>query len=241
MLASFKQLFSLALVVTAACSLTAITSVSASFAAALNLVGTCPLRGDSSAIVTAVDERLDIMLADGRMLHLAGVDPPRPTPDRPEGDLQARDWLAGKLRGRTVNFILLAQKPDRWGRIAAVIFDEALDTNHPSLAASLLAAGLARVRPQAEIRPCLKTWLADEATARAAKLGLWGDPYYAILPADEGSAFAEKAATDIIVEGRLADAITSRTGLRLESDPGTAGISRPLFCNAMSGYSSRQV
>jgi endonuclease YncB( thermonuclease family) len=201
----------------------------ASFAAPRKAPGTsgaCPAQGDSRAVVAGVDERLDVALEDGRILHLAGVDPPRPTPEAPELDMQARDRLAAIIRGRTVSFTSLAPKPDRWGRIPAFVFVEVSDAADHSIAAMLLEAGFARVRPQAEIRPCLKIWLAAEAEARRAGLGLWADPYYAILAVGEGSAFAEKAATDIIVEGRLADAVAGRTGVRLEFGPLEAGSGR---------------
>ncbi len=183
-------------------------------------LGACPAQGESSARVTGVDERLDLALADGRIVHLAGLDPPRPTPEAPERDSQARELLAAKIRAQNIDLTPLAQKPDRWGRIPALAFLQGAEEPERSIALILLRAGLARVKPQAEIRPCLKAWLAAEAEARAGRLGLWADPYYAIIAADDSSGFAEKAATDVIVEGRLANVVSSQIGLRLQFGSG---------------------
>jgi hypothetical protein len=50
--------------------------------------------------VAAVDERLDLTLADGTRLKIAGIDPVRPTPDAPERDLRrAKIWPIGFLGG----------------------------------------------------------------------------------------------------------------------------------------------
>ena len=185
-----------------------------------NALGACPAQGESSARVTGVDERLDIALSDGRILRLAGLDPPRPTPEAPERDGEARAKLAAKIRGQEITFTSLAQKPDRWGRIPVLAFWDSPEENERSISVFLLRAGLARVKPQAEIRPCLKAWLAAEAEARAGRLGLWADPYYAIIAADDSSGFAEKAATDVIVEGRLANVVSSPMGLRLKFGSG---------------------
>ena len=183
-------------------------------------LGACPADGESAARVTGVDERLDIALADGRIARLAGLDPPRPTPEAPERDTEARAVLAAKIRGQNIDLTLLSQKPDRWGRIPALAFLARAGESERSIALILLRAGLARVKPQVEIRPCLKAWLAAEAEARAGRLGLWADPYYAVIAADDSSGFAEKAATDVIVEGRLASVVSSQMGLRLQFGTG---------------------
>jgi len=188
-------------------------------AAPRKAAGPCPAHGELHARVAGVDERLDIALEDGRILHLVGIDPVRPTPESPERDIEARDLLAEKIRGFDIDFKPLAQKPDRWGRIPVFGFFAAPEGNERSIGFYLLAAGLARLKPQAEIHSCRDNWLTAEARARSMALGLWADPYYAIIAAGDGSAFAEKAATDVIVEGRLKAAVSGKTGLRLEFGP----------------------
>ena len=164
----------------------------------------CPQAGTSRAAVANIDERLEITLTDGRTLRLAGLEPPRPTPNAPDFDTAARDAL--RLRaGGEIAFVPLAQKPDRWGRIPAFVFFDAPTPGAPPISAAnvLLAGGFARYMPEPEARPCRTALLAAEAAARAAKLGLWRDPFYAIIAATDRDAFAERAATNVIVEGRL--------------------------------------
>jgi endonuclease YncB( thermonuclease family) len=177
-------------------------------------VAVCPQTGADRAEVAGIDERLDIALKDGRIVHLAGIDAPRPTPQSPQRDSEARDALLAELRGHAITLVPVAQKLDRWGRTPAFVF--AAGMSETSVGLFLLRNGLARVNPQAEIHACRKAWLAAEAAARTAALGLWADPYYAVIAADDLAAFAEKAATDVIVEGRLKAAVRGKAGLRLE-------------------------
>jgi Staphylococcal nuclease homologue len=215
--ASCRRVFIRA-VVAAATVAVAFASLSG-FAAPRKDLGLCPGQGASHARIESVDERLDIVLDDGRILHLAGLEPQRPTPETPDGDATARDQLAAKIRGMEISFTALSAKPDRWGRFPAYVFNEAQPVAKRSVGEDLLRAGRARVKPQSEVHSCVKNWLSAEAEARAAKLGLWADPYYAVIAADDAAAFAEKAASDVIVEGRLTQAIAARIGLRLEFGP----------------------
>ena len=59
--------------------------------------------------------------------------------------------------------------------------------------------------PEPEAHPCRADFLAAEAAARARRSGLWQDPYYAVIAATDTRAFVEKAATNVIVEGRVRD------------------------------------
>ncbi len=165
----------------------------------------CPTAGTSRAAIAGIDERLEITLKDGRTLRLAGLEPPRPTPQGPDFDLAARDALAAQS-GSEIAFVPLAQKPDRWGRIPAFAFFDPPTSGASPVSAGqfLLAGGFARFMPAPEAHACRTEFLAAEATARAGKLGLWRDPFYAVIAATDRDAFADKAATNAIVEGRLA-------------------------------------
>jgi endonuclease YncB( thermonuclease family) len=181
----------------------------------------CRQAGTSRGAVANIDERLEITLKDGQTLRIAGLEPARPTPDAPDFDITARDTLRGRL-GSEIAFLPLAQKPDRWGRIPAFVF---FDTSVPGAAVSagefLLTGGFARFMPEPEARPCRTSFLAAEEAARAAKLGLWRDPFYAIIAATDRDAFAERAATNVIVEGRLVavDKSPLRTYLQFVPQP----------------------
>jgi hypothetical protein len=69
------------------------------------------------------------------------------------------------------------------------------------IAEAILDAGLARYRPDAAVHPCRDLLLAAEADARAGKIGLWADPYYAVLPGADRAAFADARSGMVLVEG----------------------------------------
>ncbi|ACK50326.1 nuclease (SNase domain protein) [Methylocella silvestris BL2] len=159
------------------------------------------------ARVKSVDERLELTLDDGRRLKIAGLDPPRPTPGAPELDIETGQKLGAWLSGKAVIFRPVFTAPDRWGRINAEVFAPAgEDDGSPpiSVAGAALDAGLARFESGAAGRRCRAFLLAAEGAARAAALGLWGDPYYAVIAASDRASFAEKTGTSVIVEGRVA-------------------------------------
>src|SRR5947209_5212437 len=79
--------------------------------------GPCSLENTSQATVAKVERNFDITLADGRAITLAGIDPPRDTPDHPRLAAEARDKLAQWLDGREVALRAVAEKPNRFGRI----------------------------------------------------------------------------------------------------------------------------
>lgn len=191
--------------------LAALPSLAAPTAAAPTLAASvCPVVGIEEAAVASVDQRLEVHLKDGRVLRLAGFEPVRPTPDNPDFDTIARDVLAkvlAKAIPGAIGFIPLARTPDRWDRIPVFAFlpSAANSAARPSLAARLLTLGYGRFMPEPEAHPCQATFLAAEADARARHSGLWQNPYYAVIAATDTRAFAEKAASNVIVEGRVSD------------------------------------
>ncbi|MGH6822473.1 MAG: thermonuclease family protein [Methylocella sp.] len=187
--------------------------------------GLCPGGGGTSGRVVSVDERLELTLENGIRLKIAGVDPPRPTPSDPVLDIRARDRLSHWLGGQEIFFRPLDPRPDRWGRVVAFVFAVAPETAHEPVAAplpvgeALLDAGLARYEPSAAARPCRSALLAAEAGARASGLGLWADPYYAIIAAADRLSFAEKAGSSVIVEGRITGIASRRPRITLYFGP----------------------
>jgi endonuclease YncB( thermonuclease family) len=167
--------------------------------------GPCSVENTARAIVAKIDANLDITLADGRIVTLAGLDPPRGTPDRPRLALDAREKLAQWLDGREVAFRALAEKPNRFGRIPARLFAAPPGSvaGEIGLAEAILDAGLARYRPEAAAHPCRDLLLAAEAQARAEKIGLWADPYYAVLAGSDRAAFAKPQSGMLLVEGAI--------------------------------------
>jgi endonuclease YncB( thermonuclease family) len=154
--------------------------------------------------VVAVEKDFELLLADGRRVWPAGIDPPAMTRDDPQFGEHGRQALAAQLVGSTILGAPAVAAPDRWGRIAGPLFVSTSAEAAPAdVAAMIVAAGWARVRPSAAASACLPALLRAEATARRAGLGLWTDPSYAVLAANAPASFAGRFGTLQIVEGRV--------------------------------------
>ena len=173
--------------------------------------------------VVAVDERLDIALADGRLVRLGGLDTPEPERGDPETARAARDFLAGRLVGREVELDLLANGPDRWERtLADLSAPQASGDSAASvepIALALLRAGYARVKPEFETRSCAAVRLAVEDRARRAGLGIWRDPEYAVIPSFDTAALRRRDGQFVVIEGRVRRVGFGRSRLYLDLAP----------------------
>lgn len=144
--------------------------------------GLCALEAAVPVEIVAVSEEPDLSTMDGRRLALAGVEPPASAAAREA----ARRFLAERVgAGRLAFLAAVATSPDRWGRIPSGVFVEGRGSEAPlvSLAEALIAAGLARFRPDPAAFACRNGLLAAEAQARGRKLGLWASGEYHILDA----------------------------------------------------------
>ena len=158
---------------------------------------TCPGQREAVGEAARVNERLEIELSDGRLLRQTGL---APFPKTPEGRARheaARQAIAARLRGATIEAPSPLPQEDRWGRISGHLL-----ANGASLGAWLAAAGLMRAAPEAG-DPCGRLILSAEAKARQAKLGLWADPYYSVLTADKVVALTARRGEFVLVEGRI--------------------------------------
>jgi endonuclease YncB( thermonuclease family) len=188
--------------------------------------GPCSLENTGRATIARIEANFDIVLADGRTLTLAGLDPPRETPDHPRLAAEARDKLAAWLEGRDVALIMLAEKPNRWARIPARLFAAppgAASGAEIGVAEAIIDAGLARYRPDVAAHPCRDLLLGAEAEARAEKVGLWGDPYYAVLAGSDRAAFASPSSRMsgmVLVEGAPASVGETAARFYLNFGPG---------------------
>lgn len=150
-----------------------------------------------TAQMEKVDARLDITLADGRVVFFPSIEPPRATPAEPDLPQRAARELASLLQGKTLLVSPLGLA-DRWGRVPVRLFPGGASESADE---SLAAAGLAMVG--ADPGPCAEGVKAVEAEARAAKAGLWADPAFAVLSGDDAAAFAGRNGALAIVEGRI--------------------------------------
>jgi len=186
-----------------------------SFASAAAKDAQCPPGMRERVEVVAVGERLDVHLADGRVICFPALEPPRASPADPDRArttaAQAQAFLAGQ------SLVLQALGvADRWGRTPARLFfpdqDESVDE-------ILIGAGLAM--RGAGIAPCDEGARAAEAAARAAGVGLWSDPTFSVLSAARPEDFVGRGGELALVEGRIA--AIGRTPARLYLNFGAWG------------------
>jgi hypothetical protein len=160
---------------------------------AQNCVG--PLAPVGKAL--SVRERLEIELSDGRRFAQAGLAPFSLTQDGPARFEAAREALSQRLQDAVIEAPAALPPEDRWGRITTH-----LHVRGENLGVWLAGAGWARVAP-AGSDPCGRLLLNAEAKARQAKLGLWADPYYFVLAAENSVALSARSGEFVLVEGRI--------------------------------------
>jgi endonuclease YncB( thermonuclease family) len=133
-----------------------------------------------------------IALDDGRKLRLAGLE----TGNFAQAALPAGTVVTLK---RLAN---AARETDRYGRLTAHVFIAENGTER-WIQAELVRKGLARVSPRVGDADCARKLLAEEQSARAAKLGLWGEAYYVMSKAEDPAEVLKNRGRLALVEGRV--------------------------------------
>lgn len=151
--------------------------------------GTCPFVTIGNATVRAATDA-GILLEDGRTVRLAGIDVPRDVPMLPAGTT-----LVLKRIGA-------APETDRYGRLSAHVFIKEGDAER-WFQADLVRRGLARVSPRVGDAACARMLFAAEHVARAAKLGLWTEPYYVMTKAQDPAEVLKRRGRFTLVEGKV--------------------------------------
>lgn len=176
-------------------------------------VGAAEPRGPSAgtAVVASIVDFRTFGLADGRIVRLAGLDLP-PTAALPILDT-AKAALADLVLGRTVRMWFSGTRIDRYGRLVVLAYDE----QGQWLQGALLARGLARVESTADNRGLLLPMQEIEDVARAARLGIWSDPRFAVRSVEEIGEYLNRYE---IVEGRVraTDQVDGRVYLNFGPD-----------------------
>jgi endonuclease YncB( thermonuclease family) len=174
-----------------------LTIVSSAFTCAVIVCGAraqdataCKLTALGTATVAAVLDGGTLMLDDGRELRLAGI-------EIAAGSRAALQALAG---GRPLRLERLGPEQDRYGRLVAFAF--AGDAGQ-SLQAALLDQGHARVSARIGAKPCADALLTMERAARLAKRGLWADPNFAPLQAENLPQLLADRGRFALVEGKV--------------------------------------
>lgn len=150
-----------------------------------------PCGGADLGIVTvkAVRDVRTLLLADGRELRLAALEIP------PSAGAALRGLIGASLR-----LAAAAEPRDRYGRIVA--FATRPDTAR-SVQEMLLSAGEARVSARIDGKTCVEALLTIERQARAAGRGIWADPNFAPLHADDYRRLRAERGRFVLVEGQV--------------------------------------
>jgi len=145
--------------------------------------------------VASIRDGRTLVLADGREVRLAALEAP--------ADGSALAALAGH---HPLTLKAGPEATDRYGRTVAFAFPAG---SVESLQESLLAAGRARVSTRTGGESCARRLLAAERQARAAGRGLWADPNFAPLRADDYHRLRAETGHFVLVEGKVLSVRTS--------------------------------
>lgn len=173
--------------------------------AAADPAARCGSEEIASGVASTASDGRTFTLADGREIRLASIEVPAT-----EGDAAgaaAKAALAALVLGQTVTLTRARPKGaasdnDRYARLLAhaTVTREGAQR---SVAAELLGQGHARLAARVEPRACAADLSARERKARAAKLGLWADPYYELRPAGKTAELLAERGRFTLVEGKV--------------------------------------
>lgn len=160
------------------------------------------VEGGSATTIEIVDGDT-LLLDDGREVRLVGLQAPKLPLGRSDFEAwplsdEAKDALEAIAAGQRLNLRYGGRRMDRHGRHLAHLYrDDGL-----WLQGALLEAGMARVYSFADNRALVAEMLVLERAARAARRGIWADPYYAIRTPFEAEDYIDSFQ---LIEGRVRD------------------------------------
>ncbi|MCH7943625.1 MAG: thermonuclease family protein [Proteobacteria bacterium] len=160
------------------------------------------------ARVVAVTDGDTLILDTGVTVRVVSIQAPKLPLGRPGfvawplAD-EAKAALEALALGRRVTLYYGGRRTDRYGRALAHLYrDDGL-----WIQGELLALGMARVYSFQDNRAIVPSMLAREAAARAARLGVWRHPFYAVRRAEPPAIPIDRFE---LVEGRVLDVATVR-------------------------------
>jgi endonuclease YncB( thermonuclease family) len=161
-------------------------------------------RGETVTVADVVDGDtavLDHAIGHAHRVRLVGIEAPKP----PLGRVPSRPWppadaatetLRRLIAGKPVTLFYDVARIDRYDRLRAQVYrDDGLWVQ-----GEMLRLGMARVHTFVDNHALATEMLAFEREARAARRGLWRDPYYAVLSPDQA---ADHTDSFQLVEGRV--------------------------------------
>ena len=143
-----------------------------------------------TAEVAAVRDGRTLMLKDGRELRLVAIE---------AGD-ESRAALEAAIGRRSLRLAALGEAKDRYGRTVAFAF---AGEEPQSVQQALLAQGQARVAARVGDKSCADGLLAAEREARHAGRGLWANPNFAPLPAENLRRLEAERGRFVLVQGKV--------------------------------------
>lgn len=167
----------------------------------------CPvLRDGPHGRVTGVPDGDTVLFDTGMQVRLTGLQAPKLPLGRPGYDAwpkaeAARQALEALVLDKPVTVRHGGAERDRHGRVLGLLY---LDADPDvSVQQQMLAAGWARAYSFPDNRACMADLLAAESRARAMRLGIWADPYYAVRRADKPADLLALRGRYELVEGRV--------------------------------------
>lgn len=169
--------------------------------------------GEQAVVAAVVDGDtvfLDRDIVGASQVRLTGIQAPK----LPLGRIGFKEWPLAKESKAALEAILLNQptqlfygsaRMDRHGRLLAHL----IGPDGVWAQGEMLTRGMARVYTFPDNRERAAEMYTLETAARAAKRGIWGDPFYAVRAASP-AALARDIDTFQIVEGRVINAADVR-------------------------------
>jgi len=149
----------------------ALSSDEAAAAATGDAVAARPPADEADLMVTTIVDGDTVQLSDGRKVRVLGID----APDRGEcGYEEAREFARARLLDEKVTVAADATQDsvDQYGRSLLYVARWGVDYSHAAVVAGLATATISATNPVEKA----ETLEMVEDTARALKLGIWGDP-----------------------------------------------------------------
>ncbi|HVZ04779.1 thermonuclease family protein [Hyphomicrobium sp.] len=152
----------------------------------------CTLNPGPIHTVTRVLDGETLVLDDGSAVRLMGALAPRARDANAERgvwppEIDAIKALSDLVLGKRVKLAFGGRQRDRYGRFLAQVFLEYRGTEQ-WVQGTLLTAGHARMYGLPGSFACARELLAHEAEARRARLGLWSNGVYRVMPANHPGA-----------------------------------------------------
>jgi endonuclease YncB( thermonuclease family) len=154
-----------------------------------------------TAEVAGVRDGMTLRLADGREVRLAGVIAPSEIDGDAKASTRAASTLEAFVAEKRVALYGRADRSDRYGRLAAQVAFEGEEARW--VQAALVSDGALRVAPEASDVACAESLIAFERSARAKQKGLWAEPRFSIVRAEDLANLNAASGRFAVVEGSV--------------------------------------